>query len=381
MNKKPDKFLVANKLFSTERVFFLSDILKESAKKNNFNFDKKKFKKEILDNFTNIGLKKRITKIVNALENNLSKDYEKSLEIILGALPDVLDETKKDGDFGSYLFIVFGDFVLSKGLEKAFLNKSLYALGEITKRFSVEGSIRPFINNFPEETFLFLKKMSLSKNYHQRRLASECLRKRLPWYQNINFNHKRSFEILDNLYFDKTRYVVRSVANHLNDVAKFDLELVLKYLKKWKKSNLAEKKEMEYLINHALRSSIKNGDKKTFKFLGYKNNPEIEIVNYIFKDKNIEIGESIFFEFEIFAKKTEKLIIDYRVKYPSPNKKKSEKVFKLKKFELEKGQKIKIEKKHFFKTMSTKRLYSGKYFIEILINGNTVSEDNFFLKV
>jgi 3-methyladenine DNA glycosylase AlkC len=39
-------------------------------------------------------------------------------------------------------------------------------------------------------------------------------------------------EILDNLYFDKTRYVVRSVANHLNDISKLDPDFVVEILKK-----------------------------------------------------------------------------------------------------------------------------------------------------
>jgi 3-methyladenine DNA glycosylase AlkC len=47
-------------------------------------------------------------------------------------------------------------------------------------------------------------------------------------------DYKRTIEILDNLYFDKSRYVTRSVANHLNDISKIDGDLVVDVLEKWK---------------------------------------------------------------------------------------------------------------------------------------------------
>jgi 3-methyladenine DNA glycosylase AlkC len=36
------------------------------------------------------------------------------------------------------------------------------------------------------------------------------------------------------LYFDESRYVTRSVANHLNDISKIDESLVIETLEKWK---------------------------------------------------------------------------------------------------------------------------------------------------
>jgi len=63
---------------------------------------------------------------------------------------------------------------------------------------------------------------SKSDNYFLRRLASEGSRAKLPWCQKINVDYKKPIEILDNLYTDESRYVTRSVANHLNDIAKID---------------------------------------------------------------------------------------------------------------------------------------------------------------
>jgi 3-methyladenine DNA glycosylase AlkC len=58
------------------------------------------------------------------------------------------------------------------------------------------------------------------------------------------------------LYFDKSRFVTRSVANHLNDISKIDANLVVDTLKKWKKSPhpnplpRGEGIDLDYIISH-----------------------------------------------------------------------------------------------------------------------------------
>jgi 3-methyladenine DNA glycosylase AlkC len=46
-------------------------------------------------------------------------------------------------------------------------------------------------------------------------------------------DYKKTIQILDNLYYDKTRFVTRSLANHLNDISKKDPKLVLDTVKRW----------------------------------------------------------------------------------------------------------------------------------------------------
>ncbi len=99
----------------------------------------------------------------------------------------------------------------------------------------------------------------MSDNYHERRLASEGLRPKLPWAKKltlITLTFDTSWRIL---FYDNTRYVTRSVANHLNDIAKIDPSLVVSTLKRWKYSNKQKPKEMDYIINHALRTLSETG--------------------------------------------------------------------------------------------------------------------------
>jgi 3-methyladenine DNA glycosylase AlkC len=95
----------------------------------------------------------------------------------------------------------------------------------------------------------------MSENYHHRRLASEGSRVKLPWAIKINLDYSKTIEILDNLYFDKSRYVTRSVANHLNDISKLNTNLVIETLIKWKKRNNSE--DIEYIISHSTRNLVK----------------------------------------------------------------------------------------------------------------------------
>lgn len=123
------------------------------------------------------------------------------------------------------------------------------------------------MNEFPEETFERIKKWSKSDHYHQRRLASEGTRPSLPWCIKIDLDYKKPLEILDSLYADKTRYVTRSVANHMNDISKKDPKLVIETLKRWNSEGKQDIKEMDFIISHSLRTLVKDGNKDALKLL------------------------------------------------------------------------------------------------------------------
>ena len=80
-------------------------------------------------------------------------------------------------------------------------------------------------------------------------------------------------------------------------------------------------------------------------------------------------------------KKDEQLVIDYVITYPMSNNKKSTKVFKIKKLLMNETTKVLIKKKHPFRVMTTKKLYSGEYNLEIQINGKEFGSIKFFITV
>ena len=79
--------------------------------------------------------------------------------------------------------------------------------------------------------------------------------------------------------------------------------------------------------------------------------------------------------------KTQKILIDYAVRYQRQNNKVSAKVFKWKHISLAAKQKIVISKKHPMKITTVRALYPGTHSIEIQINGTRLTQKDFNLAV
>ena len=344
-------------------------------------FQELEFEKEVCELFPELELKARIYHIRDMLGKYLPKEYESAVEILLRSLPKELDSTKSDDDFGDFIYAPYSEFVTLHGCREEHLVFSLEALREITKRFSVELAIRDFINFYPEETLKMLGSCAMSDNYHERRLASEGLRPKLPWAKKLTLDHREPLTPLEQLFDDKTRYVTRSVANHLNDISKIDAPLVIETLKRWKASGKQNSKEMDYITNHALRTLVKQGYEDALMLLGYVKEPDIRVSNFILHTEHVRIGDALVFDVTLEAKEDTKLIIDYIVHFRTKAGTFSPKVHKLKKIELKKDTSITLQKKHLFKSnMSTRKLYEGEHKVELQINGMSYKESTFTLK-
>jgi 3-methyladenine DNA glycosylase AlkC len=301
--------------------------------------------------------------------------------IILASLPEELDPKKTDDDFGDFIFAPYAEFVARYGCHEGDLLFSLNALKEITKRFSAEDAIRYYLNAFPDKTLTLLEKWSKESNYHVRRLVSEGTRPNLPWSQKVNLDHERVIRILDNIYRDRTRYVVRSVANHMNDLSKIDPELVLKTLRRWERTGMQTTKEMEYLKKHALRTLIKKGNAKALCYLGFVSNPVIAIENFRLESSKIRIGEALVFTFDIRAKKKTQLMIDYVITFANTSGKVSSKTYKLKQLHMQTGGQEHCIKRHPLRLMTTRKLHPGKHVLQLQINGQIYATKYFYLMV
>src|SRR3990167_5195952 len=251
----------------TEKLFLLKDMLFNESKVRRLAteiasvypaFDSKGFCKKVVSAFPEQELMERIAGIRDALYGFLPSDYRSAIKVIMSALPPALDNTKTDDDFGDFIYAPYSYYVAKYGCDKKYLSVSLKALEEITKRFSCEAALRDFINQFPKETLVATKRWAKSSEYHVRRLASEGTRPNLPWAKKIQYDALSALPILDILHTDKTRYVTRSVANHLNDISKFDADLVVRTLKLWQKEKKQTEAELTFITKHALRTLIKN---------------------------------------------------------------------------------------------------------------------------
>jgi len=363
--KAETTFSLKDELFNPQSVSRLTGWLSAAHP----DFDAAGFQTDVLDAFPELALKARIAHMAATLDTYLPQDYPAALKIILAALPDKLDPTRTDDDFGDFILAPLNLFVARRGATEEHLECSFDALREMTMRFSAEDAVRTFINAFPERTLAFLQDCAADDNYHVRRWASEGTRPKLPWSGKINIDHTDPLPILDALYADPTRYVTRSVANHLNDIAKIDPDLVVETLARWKKAGKQEQAEMDFIVEHACRTLIKKGDPAALALLGFGDKPDVTIAELTTSTPSVTVGTAL-----------QKLMVDYVMVFAghdgAPG---GTKVFKLKRLDVEAGQEITIAKKHPMKLMTTRRLYEGEHTVTLQINGHALNSLSFNL--
>lgn len=129
---------------------------------------------------------------------------------------------------------------------------------ELTKRFTGEFSMRPLLANYPNATMDLLLEWSRDENMRVRRLASECMRIRLPWAkkQTVVLDYFDEFTaILRNLKDDTDKSIQKSVANNLNDLYKEDPEKFERVIGSWQEEELSP--SCAWIIKHASRTKNK----------------------------------------------------------------------------------------------------------------------------
>ncbi|MFM2381359.1 MAG: hypothetical protein RLZZ76_126, partial [Candidatus Parcubacteria bacterium] len=249
---------------------------------------------------------------------------------------------------------------------------AFYTLHELTRRFSMEDAMRAFINTFPKETLKQYKVWAKDTNYHVRRLVSESTRPLLPWSRRVSLTTSDTVPFLTTLHADKTRYVTRSVANHLNDIAKKEPEVVIKLFREWKKLQKQNEAELRWMATHALRTLIKAGNSDALALLGYGTKPKVAVESFTVADSSQKIQKNgvLSFSFTLRGKTDELLLIDYGINFLKSNGGTKTKVFKLKKVQIQKGECIQVTKNHrFVADATTYKLYTGTHTLILQING------------
>ncbi len=376
-HRKTEKsFSLKDQLFSETKVRQLAGEIKKVYP----TFASKQFCQKVVSLFPQQELMERIVGIRDALYEYLPKDYREAVKIIIAALPPPLDPSKLDNDFGDFIYAPYSYYVAKYGCSKKYLKVSLKALEEITQRFSVEAALRNFLNEFPNETLAAVAIWSKANNYHVRRLASEGTRPNLPWAKKITYNTNATLPVLDTLHADSTRYVTRSVANHLNDISKLDADLVIKTLKRWYKEKKQTESELLFIARHALRTLIKDGYSGAQAFLGFAS-PKVAVKTILSK-KAVKVGESQSFTVFITSQSQElqTILVHYLIHFKKANGTNVPKVFLLSKKTLGPKKTISLAKSHTLKPMTTRVLHSGEHILEIKINGVSFGRYSFDLK-
>lgn len=370
-----DRFSLKDHLFNEEKVSYLGSLLSTGVP----GFDRERFETAVMAQIPDLELKQRIALIARVLHDHLDPDFAVAADQIRSALPPPLDPTKTDDDFGDFIIAPFGRYVEDHGMNH--YEASLALLKDITKRFSMEGSVRPFINAEPQRTLDVFHTWARDDNYHVRRLVSESTRPRLPWAPRIEIDVAAPIPLLDVLHADDTRYVTRSVANHLNDISKIDPPLVFEALHRWRGETRQAKEELDWMTGHSLRTLLKDGDPTAMEILGYSPEPDI-VARFTEITPDVYAGEALEFAVEVTARSDERLMIDYSVDFVKKGGETRAKVFKLKRLVLPEGETLTLGKRHPLRSdATTYTLYPGKHLVTILANGKPVAHSEFELIV
>lgn len=369
-------FSLKDHLFNAEKVEYLGSLLTGNGR----TFPKRKFVSSVMKELPQLELKQRIVCIAVNLKEALPASFPESVQHLLDSLPPPLDETKTDDDFGDFIFAPLGEFVVRNGMSCEDVSLSLSALKELTKRFSMEDSLRYFIRQHPRETVKELNRWAKDKNYHVRRLVSESTRPLLPWSGRIDLSTDVTLPLLDQLHADKTRYVTRSVANHLNDIAKTQPDLVVETLKRWRSQQRQHPEELNWMTRHALRTLIKQGHAASLSLLGFNTSPKIQCSDIRLSKSSLKMGDTLEFSLDIIAERDESLVVDYAIDFVKATGKRSVKVYKATKVTLKKGEQITVTKRHkLLAKATTYQLYPGKHHLTVQINGQPVGNQAFDL--
>lgn len=327
--------------------------------KHHKSFNQKKFVMEVIDeNWERKELKERMRHTTNKIGEHLNLPYDDQLKILKLIAPN----------YNGLQGMLFPDFVLVYGQDD--YKTSIKALELFTQYSTAEFAIRPFIEKYPDKTLNQLFKWSNHKNEHLRRLASEGTRPKLPWASPLkDFIKDPSpcLPILENLKADESLYVKKSVANHLNDISKNQPELVLQICKKWHGKNI----HTNWIVKHALRTLLKQGNKKALSIFGLNDAQNIEIKNLKLSHNTIKIGEYIYFEFDIMnnSKVKRDLRLEYKIEYVKANGNTSHKVFQISEFSLKANSIKSFKRKQWFKELTTRKHYPGTHKITLIVNG------------
>ncbi len=342
-------------------------------------FERKRFERMALNGLDALEMKARAMQIADALEAVLPQDFGAACNVIEAALapPIEIEGVSAQRDVATqglagWIVWPLGEFVARRGTRHP--ERALRSLHALTQRLTAEWAIRPLIVAHPKRVFDTLLTWTRDPSQHVRRLASEGSRPRLPWglqLKSLIADPSPTLPILEALQDDESGYVRRSVANHLNDIAKDHPQLVVDWVRRHLPGASPERRA---LLSHASRTLIKQGDAGMLALWGAGSAFEGRCTLKA-TPQRVAVGDSIQLTLTLHSASNadQALLIDYAVHHVKASGGTSAKVFKGWKLRLAAGESRTLVKQHSFKAVTTRRYHAGPHAIEATINGSVAA--------
>ncbi len=339
-------------------------------------FDRAGFEARALRGLDALEMKARAMQVADALEATLPGDFDRAAGIIESALApaatdDALGFQTSAAGLAGWIGWPLGEFIARRGL--ATPERGLQALHALTQRFTSEFAVRPYLIEHFELSLARLTAWTRDPSPHVRRWCSEGTRPRLPWglrLQALVRDPRPTLPILRALMDDPSGYVRRSVANHLNDIAKDHPDQVAEWLETHLPSASPSRRA---LLRHASRSLVKQGHARTLRawgLAGFRGEATLAV-----SPRRAAIGGEwrLRLTLRSTAARPQRLAVDYVVHHVKANGSRSPKVFKGWVLALGAGETVTLEKRHSLRPVTTRRLHPGVHRIDIQVNGRVLA--------
>ena len=365
-------------LFSPQLVQCLGFHLEQNLDR----FNREKFEITIITKLDSLELKQRSQLIADEIHEILPNDYEKRYTLLLNLLhPEMGEGTDQKSDekgIRGWGILPLTLVVAQHGLEQ--FEESMELLREMTKRFTSEFAIRYFLLDDQSRALEIMMNWLDDPSHHVRRLVCEGSRPRLPWAMQLPqlIQHPDPvIPILTALRDDRSSYVRRSVANHLNDIAKDHPDRVAQLAVNWMKD---ADENREKLLRHGCRSLIKQGHELALSAFGIMR-PKIKPLTIDATPSTVEFGTSLTIRADIASATSspQRLVIDYCLHFKKANGNLSAKTFKGSQLTLKGNETIPFTRKHTIKPITTRRYYPGVQGVSLRINGEDFGYAEFVL--
>lgn len=325
-------------------------------------FPRDTFVAAAVDGLDRLELMARVRHVAAALRAALPADVDDAARVVAA----VADDARLDGWAG----LPVGFAVADAGADHP--DVALPVLALLTRRFSSEFTVRPFVERHPAVTFAHLERWAVDPDEHVRRLVSETTRPRLPWagvLRGLVADPAPTLPLLDRLHDDPSEYVRRSVANHLNDIAKDHPDLAVEVARRWQTTGTPG---AAWVVRHALRTLVKKGHPGALALLGYGPPDGVRLTGLSVSPAELAVGSGTDLAFTLTATSATRVVVDYAVHHAGARGVRGPKVFKLTTRDLAAGTPERFRRTHAFREVSVRRIHPGEHRIDVLVNGRVL---------
>jgi 3-methyladenine DNA glycosylase AlkC len=353
--------------------------------------DAQAFAAECLPGYEDLELLDRARRITEVMARHLPTDPAVAVGIITASLGPIEDGLTGMQPFRYLPFVFYvGQFGLGA------FEESMTAQYELTRRFTAEFSIRPFLIQHEAATLARLQQWTRDPDPHVRRLVSEGTRPRLPWAPRLPAfiaDPTPVVELLELLRDDPSEYVRRSVANNLNDISKDHPHLVVSLAGSWWADGDEQRRRM---LRHALRTLVKRGDPDALEVLGHAGADHLVVRGVTIEPSDPVIGGSVRITATLVDTRSgddavgdpgdatapvdrEAVAVDFVVHFVKANGSTSPRVFKGAVRELGPGESCVVTRSVSLAQQSTRTHLPGVHRVEVQVNGRRSEAGSFTL--